>query len=165
MNHRSSFLLKRCLLLFWAIWLSVVFATNAMDGAKALGWLRQNWAFASGNYRFLADTTARYDIPAWLNGLLFLGVICWEGTAAVLFWLAWLRFPESREGRGPLMYTAFLISLTLWSAFAIADEVFIAYTVEGTHLRLFTAQLATLLAIAFLPESPFPQGPQAASRR
>lgn len=152
MSHRSTIILKRCLLLFWAIWLTVVFATNALDGAKALGWLRENWAFASGNYRFLVETTARYGTPAWLDGLLFLGVICWEGTGAVLFWLAWLRFSERR------VYAAFVVSLTLWSAFAIADEVFIAYAVEGTHLRLFTAQLVSLLSIACLPESPFPRG-------
>jgi hypothetical protein len=37
--------------------------------------------------------------------------------------------------------------------------VLIAYAVAGTHLRLFTAQLASLLAIELLPEStstPFP---------
>ena len=32
-------LLKRGLLLFWAAWLSLVFATNLLDGAKALGLL------------------------------------------------------------------------------------------------------------------------------
>ena len=32
-------------------------------------------------------------------------------------------------------------------AFIVADEIFIAYPVEGTHLRLFTAQLATLLML------------------
>jgi hypothetical protein len=37
--------------------------------------------------------------------------------------------------------------------FAIADELFIAYAVEGKHLCLFTAHLATLLAIELLPES------------
>jgi len=44
----------------------------------------------------------------------------------------------------------------LWvkaAAFLVADEVFFAYPVEGTHLRLFTAQLATLLAIELLPEN------------
>jgi hypothetical protein len=54
---------------------------------------------------------------------------------------------ESRR----LRYAAFSVGLGLWSAFAIADELFIAYAVEGTHLRLFTAQLATLLAVELLP--------------
>src|SRR6185312_16016692 len=122
MRHRSGLFLKRCLLLFWSLWLSVVFLTNVLDGCKALRLLNDNWSFASGNYRFLAETTACYGTPTWLNGLLFLGVIVWEGIAAVLFWLAWLRFRGEEESRRPL-YAAFTVSLMLWSAFAIADEV------------------------------------------
>jgi hypothetical protein len=144
-------LLKRGLLLFWAAWLTVVFTTNLLDGAKVVGLLDEDWAFASGNYRFLAETTARYGTPAWLNGLLFAGVVCWEGLAAVLFWLAWRGFGGC--GRGTRwVYMAFAASLSLWAAFLLADEVFLAYAVAGTHLRLFTATLASLLAIELLPE-------------
>jgi hypothetical protein len=144
-------LLKRTLLLFWAAWLTIVFTTNLLDGAKAVRLLGEDWTFASGNYRFLVETTARYGTPAWLNGLLFSGVIVWEGAAAVLFWLAWWRF--AGRGRGTrAVYAAFTTSLTLWAAFLLADEVFLAYAVEGTHLRLFATHLATLLAIELLPE-------------
>jgi hypothetical protein len=143
---RHVVLLKRGLLLFWAAWLSLVVATNVLDGAKAAGLLGGSWAFASGNYAFLGQTTARYGTPGWVNGLLFAGVICWEGLAAVLFGLAW------RTYRGRLLYPAFAAGLSLWAAFILADEVFVAYAVEGTHWRLFTAQLATLLAVELLPE-------------
>jgi hypothetical protein len=149
-SNRPAPLLKPGLVLFWAVWLTIVFATNVLDGCKALGWLGEGWAFASGNYRFLAETTARYGTPGWLNGLLFLGVIVWEGAAALLFWLAWLRYRRHHAERR-LLYAAFTVGLGLWSAFAIADELFIAYAVEGTHLRLLTAQLATLLAVELLP--------------
>jgi hypothetical protein len=144
-------LLKRGLLLFWAAWLAVVFTTNLLDGAKAVGLLEENWAFASGNYRFLAETTARYGTPAWLSGLLFAGVVCWEGVAAVLFWLAWGRFSGRGAGRRTL-YAAFLASLSLWAAFLPADEVLIADAVEGTRLRLFPARLASPLALELLSE-------------
>jgi hypothetical protein len=144
-------LLKRGLLLFWSAWLSLVFATNVLDGAKALGLLEPSWAFASGNYAFLCQTTARYGTPSWLNDLLFLGVVCWEGLAAGLFWLAWWTF--DRDGRDRrACYTAFAAGLSLWAAFVLADEVFIAYAVAGTHWRLFIAQLLSLLAIEVLPE-------------
>jgi hypothetical protein len=69
----------------------------------------------------------------------------------VLFWLAWWAFRgKGREGT-PALYAAFTASLSLWAAFAMADEAFIAYPVEGTHLRLLTSQLATLLAVELLP--------------
>src|SRR5690348_11291678 len=41
-------LLKRLLLLLWALWLTVVLASNVADGCKALGLLGEGWAFASG---------------------------------------------------------------------------------------------------------------------
>jgi hypothetical protein len=138
--------LKRGLLLFWAAWLSLVFTTNLLDAAKAAGLLGESWAFASGNYAFLCQTTARYGTPGWVNGLLFAGVICWEALAALLFWLAWWTF------RGWPLYAAFAAGLSLWAAFILADEVFITYAVAGTHWRLFIAQLATLLAVELLPE-------------
>jgi hypothetical protein len=153
MTPRYVFFLKRSLLAFWAVWLTVVFATNVLDGARALGWLEPSWAFASGNYRFLVETTARYGPPAWLNGLLFGGVIVWEGLATLLFWLACWRYRSGASSRR-LLYAAFTVGLLLWAAFLVADELCIAYAVEGTHWRLFTAQLATLLAIELLPEEP-----------
>src|ERR1051326_7194797 len=93
----SSAALKRMLLLFWAAWLTVVFASNVCDGLKTCGGLPQSWPFASGNYDFLVQTTARYGPPAWLNGLLFLGVVIWEAVAAFLFWRAGARF-GGRDG-------------------------------------------------------------------
>jgi hypothetical protein len=140
--------LKRGLLLFWAAYLTLVFTTNLCDGLKAAGMLPAGWAFASGNYAFLCETTARYGTPAWANAVLFGGVVCWEGLAATLFWLAGIRF---RQG-GKLVYAASGCGLGLWAAFVLADEVFVAYAVETTHWRLFAAQLATLLAVELLPE-------------
>jgi hypothetical protein len=45
-------------------------------------------------------------------------------------------------------HAAFAAGLGLWAAFLLADEAFVAYALGGTHLRLFTAQMATLLAEA-----------------
>jgi hypothetical protein len=156
MTSRNVVLLKRTLLFFWAAWLTLVLTTNVMDGCKVVGLLPESWAFASGNYRFLAETTARYGTPAWVNGVLFAGVICWEGIATLLFWLAWWRFRGRGKGGVRTLYAAFTVSLGLWAAFLVADEIFIAYPVEATHLRLFIAQLATLLAVELLPEEPPP---------
>jgi hypothetical protein len=143
--------LKRLLLLFWAIWLSVVFLTNLADAAKGIGLLDEAWVFASGNLRSIRETTARYGIPDSVNAVLFAGVILWEGIAAVLFWRAGLTF-RGRSSARKAVYLAFTTSVLLWAAFLVADEVFIAYPLEGTHLRLFIAHLVTLLAVELLPE-------------
>jgi hypothetical protein len=142
---------KRLLLLFWAVWLSVVFLSNLADAGKGLGLLGESWAFASGNWKLIRETTGRYRIPAVVNAILFASVILWEGGAAVLFWRASWSFRGRNAGR-PAVYLAFMTSLLLWAAFLLADEVFIAYPLESTHLRLFIAHLVTLLAVELLPE-------------
>jgi hypothetical protein len=143
--------LKRVLLLFWAVWLSVVFLSNLADAGKGLGLFSESWAFASGNWRVIQETTARYGTSDSVNGVLFAGVILWEGIAALLFWRAGWTFRSRGSGR-QVLYSAFTASLLLWGAFLIADEVCIAYPVESTHLRLFVAHLVTLLAVELLPE-------------
>jgi hypothetical protein len=147
----SAVLLKRGLLLFWAAWLSLVLATNVLDAAKALGLLGRSWAFASGNYAFLCQTTARYGTPAWANAVLFAGVVAWEALAAGLSWRALWAFRGKGTGR-PTLHAAWAAGLSLWAAFILADEIFVTYTVAVTHWLLFAAQLATLLAVELLPE-------------
>jgi hypothetical protein len=153
MTPKRVFVLKRALLGGWALWWTVVLATNLTDAGKALGWLHDSWVFASGNYAFIVKTTALYGPPSWVNGLLFAGVIAWQGITAILFWVTCLTF-RGKSTVGPWLYPAFTAGLTLWLAFAVADEVCIAYALEATHLRLLIAQLATLLAIELLPEAP-----------
>jgi hypothetical protein len=150
-NH--VILLKRLLLLFWAVWFSIVLLTNLADAGKGLGMLADSWTFASGNWELIRATTARYGTPAAVNSVLFTGVIAWEAVATWLFWWAGWTYRGRGSGRTAL-YGAFTASLLLWGAFVVADEVLIAYPLESTHLRLFVAHLVTLLAVELLPEKP-----------
>lgn len=69
MNH--VIFLKRSLLLSWAVWLSVVFLSNLADAGKEAGLIGESWAFASGNWKAIKETTARYGTPDLVNALLF----------------------------------------------------------------------------------------------
>jgi hypothetical protein len=144
----SALLLKRLLVLFWAAWFSVVLTTNLCDAAQAVGILDDSWSFASGNYAFVCQTTARYGTPMWLNAVLFAGVLVWEVAGTAAFW--WAAFTYNRRS----VYAAFTIGLGLWAAFILADEVCLAYLVEATHIRLLVAQLVTLLVIESVQEEP-----------
>ena len=149
-------LLKRCLLLFWAVWLALVVATNVADGLKALAILPASFPFASGNYQTLLEVVNPFDLPAAVAGCLFAAVVAWEIASMLLFLWAGLSFQgaKSTERRGRLVAT-FAVGLGLWGTFQIACEALpsaLAYQIEGTHRSLFTAQLATLLAIVLLPD-------------
>jgi hypothetical protein len=141
--------LKRGLVFGWAAWLTVVFLTNLFDLLRQLAILPEGWAFASGNFGFIQATTVIYALPDAVNLLLFAGVIVWEGVAALLFWRA---FAGYAAGRLAAVNTAFAVSLALWAAFMLADELLMAYDVEATHMRILTSQIVTLLAIHLLPD-------------
>jgi len=142
--------LKRLLLGFWSVWLTLILLTNVLDSLQARQVLGPNWRLASGNFKAIAATTARYDVPAWLNEVLFAGVIAWEAVAAALFWRAF--FLHGKPAGPAARTTATVVTLALWMAFVLADELFIAYPLVGVHLRLVTAQLATFLTLALVPD-------------
>jgi hypothetical protein len=144
--------LKRGIVLFWGGWLSIVTLTNLFDGLKALGVLGPDWSFASGNYAFMVETTAVHGTPEGVVALLFVGVVVWEALAAALFWRAFVRFRGAGSSLVPV-YQAFVVSLALFATFMWMTELFIAYGVESTHMRIFLAQLVSLYVIHRLPES------------
>jgi hypothetical protein len=140
----SPFTLKQGLILFWALWMSVVVVNNLGDGLRVLGLVPPSFPIHSGNYHVMRDVMAKRRAPEWSTMLLFVGVIVWEIIAAYLLWRA--VFDVSA-----FALPAFAASLALWAVFMIADEVFVAYEVETTHMRIFTAQLVTLLFILLAP--------------
>ena len=137
--------LKSGVLLFWAAWFTVVVLTDLGDALKAGGAVPARWSFASGNWELMLKITAVHATPVVIVGVLFLGAIAWEAAAAVLFWRAW-----AAGGRGGLV--AFTVGLALWAAFVLADELFIAHTLEAVHLRLFAVQLLSVFALRLLPD-------------
>ncbi len=143
--------LKLGLLLFWAVWLSLVFLTNLFAGLKAIGILPDKWKFASKNYEAVVKTTSTYTATAWLPGFLFAGVILWQGLALFLFWLASIRSIQGGSLNLTSAATAFAVSLGLWAAFMIADEVFQVYETERSHLLILVGQLLTLISFYVLP--------------
>jgi hypothetical protein len=82
----------------------------------------QGWRFASGNYALMTETTRKYPLPAWFAGLLFLGVVLWQWSAALLFWYAFSTFHGMHLPGLQTPDIAFLVSLAFWAAFMIAEE-------------------------------------------
>ena len=126
-------------------------ASNLCDAAKSLGWLPASWSFVSGNLAAVRQTTAIYGLPEGIVWALFAAAIVWELAAAITF--AWATIQQgSNSGAWPASERALLVGIGLWSAFILADEIFIAFPtgIEGAHLRIFIAHLVSLIAIRTL---------------
>lgn len=147
-------LIKRILLLFWALFFSLVCVTDLFDGLKALRLLPQDWVFASENFGFMVEVTGIYGTPTWLVGIMFTGVIAWAGAAAFSFWRAFRGFTAWTDGSRAPTESAFALGIGFWAALLVADELYLAYLttdVSGVHARLLIAQIASLLVVALVP--------------
>lgn len=141
--------LKRGILLFWALWFSCAWLSNFFDLLKHLEWISVYWTFVSGNMTFVQNVLSIYKLPPIVALVLFMGVLLWEGLIVIFFWTAFCRFRASADLTW--VNRAFLWSAALWAAFLVTEEIFIAYLYEQTHLLLFLAQLICLGVIHALP--------------
>ena len=145
--------LRRGILFFWAAWFTVVVATNVLDALLALGVVPVSFKFVSGNWRWINRVMDPLDVPRGVQGFLFLGAMGWEGLAALLYWRALVR----DRGRPLIQEVATLwacvVSLALWAAFQVLDEVFLAYQTEDVHRSIFVSQAATIVLLLLLPAS------------
>ncbi len=143
-------MIKTGLVLFWSLWLTIVFLTNLFEGLQHLRILPEGWKFVSQNYEMIRKTAAIYDPPSWLAGLLFLGVLAWQGLALALFWIAFALLASSGMAALPRVDAAFAVLLGLFGAFMLADEIFRAYDSQAGHMQIFIALIASLLAVHLL---------------
>ena len=145
-------LLKRGLLLFWCLWITIVVMMNVGDALVAMGLFPDDWKLASGNYHAMVTVTSVYGTPHWLDGLLFAGVILWESVCMVFFWRAFGRYRSGTAGHWRTIYLAFTGLLALFAGFILADEVAHKYGIEGDHRGIAILLLASLLALQLLPD-------------
>jgi hypothetical protein len=147
-------LIKRTTLLFWAAWLSVVTTTNLLDASRALGVLPESFKFVSGNWSWINQVMDPLGVPRGLQAAMFAGVIAWEAFGAALFWRALASYRGRPLAQEKPTVQACGVNLGLWSAFQVLDEVFLAYQPEGVHRVIFVSQIATLLLLHLLPDTP-----------
>lgn len=147
----TIFTLKRVLLLILAFWFSVVFLTNFFDLLKAAAIFPMEWKFASDKFEIVRRITLNYNMPGWLNVILFVSVLIWEGFIAVLFFKAFFSFKSLSDNASSSVNTAFFCSISMWGAFIIFDELFRNYSLEMIHLALFVLNLVSLLIIKLIP--------------
>lgn len=130
----------------WAVWWSIVFATNFFDGLKNLGVIGEGWTFASGNYGFLLSVTGVHNTPEVITALMFVGGVMWELLVALFMWRALVSVTSGSASKSAV-YRAFVAAFGFFGAFMILTEVFIAYDLAGTHVQLFTTALVSLFVV------------------
>jgi hypothetical protein len=145
-NFRFS-TLPSGLVLFWAIWLSIVTLTNVFDAMNQFGLLPDGFTMAAYNFALVVETVGAHGVPAIIGAVLFAGVLVWEFLGSALLWRAWYVMRQGASGTAIEVTQAFTVNLALWAAFLIATELTVNYVTAGTHKTTLIAQLATLLVV------------------
>jgi hypothetical protein len=145
----SPRILTRALLSFWAIWFSIVLASNVADGLREAGLLPPGWRFTSGNFALVADSLAIYSLSRTWAAVLFALVLVLELTATSLFWRAALA-PQLRSADAKSkIRQAFIAAIGLICGFLLFDEVLVVYrrvpTLAATHFVILCALLLSFL--------------------
>jgi hypothetical protein len=146
---------KRAILLFWALWWLLAFLTDALGGLTEIGAIAAAW-LPHSNYPGLVQSLAPYHPPGWLPPFLFVGIIAWSLLSTVLFALAASTPRQPAERWRRRSNAAFIVSLGLWLAFFLADQVVMKFDLEENHMVQGGFQLLTFLAVHLLPEDRSP---------
>ena len=151
MVFARSRILSRLMLLFWAVWFSVVWASNMADGLQEAGVLPPSWRFTSGNFALVADSLVIYSLSRMWADALFVLVLVIQLAAAFLFWRATLEPDLQSPGANSKILQAFFVGVGWISAFLVCDEVLLIYrrvpTLETTHFVILCALLLSFLVI------------------
>jgi hypothetical protein len=141
--------LKQLVLAFGAVFLGVVALTNLMNLVSAA---TTDWTFLnSHNTGYVASVIGIYDAPGWADELVVLAALAIEGTGAVLFARALLRYRGGGSGAVEA-YQALAWNIGVWFAFIVGTEVFLAYDAEGTFRELLALALLMTVVVAVVPD-------------
>ena len=149
--ENELYALKLGLIAFWGIWFTIVLLTNVFAALRALRAVPQKWKFASQNFELVVQATSRYQSPRWLAGILFCGVVLWQLITVVMFGSAFASALTAGSLDWIWVNAAFSVGIALFAAFMIADEIFMQYNNERSHVLLLVGQLVTLVSLYLLP--------------
>lgn len=146
----NNLLFKKILIVFWAAWWLIALWTDIVGGLAHLGFLKATWA-PDTNYPFLATSLAMYHAPNWLIATLFFNILLGSLVSTLAF--IWACFALNKDitiwiRRAEI---AFIISITFWLAFFLADQLVLKFDLEENHMVQGGFQLLSFFALYLLP--------------
>lgn len=144
-------LFKQSLVVFWGLWWAIAFLTDFVGGLEMLGLTSTPW-FDGQNYPFLKQTLAPFGATAAIDIALFVGIILWALVSTLLFSFAIVTPYSRKELWLKRVDYAFVVSLGLWLAFFLADQVVMKFDLEQNHMVQGGFQLLCYLSIHLLPD-------------
>lgn len=142
----SHELFEKIIILFWTIWWMIAFWTDVVGGLAHLCLVNANWA-PDTNYPFLVSALKMYNAPGWLTAFFFIGILLWLSLSTITFCWASVGLTQNRKVWRRRAEIAFIVSLTFWFAFFIADQAVMKFDLEQNHMVQGALQLLSYIII------------------
>ncbi|MBB71473.1 MAG: hypothetical protein CMF50_03645 [Legionellales bacterium] len=137
---------KKIIIVFWALWWLIALWTDIVGAFAQLGLLHASWA-PNGNYPFLVESLQMYNVPSWVPAVLFVGILLWSTLSAASFTWAACSLSQPQAVWMERAHTAFIITLTYWLAFFLADQLVMKFDLEQNHMVQGGFQLLSFMVL------------------
>ena len=149
-KNKSLQILSHSIIVFWAMWSSLVAFTDSINFLQAIHRLPRTWVFTSSNYDLVVKSVSIYGLNYLFSITCFLLLVLFAWLIAVFFWRAAFTSKSNFERYLQNCYLAFLLSFAVEAFFILADEVFIQYGFEHGHMDRLGFKLITFLVFFIL---------------
>lgn len=144
-------LIQHSIVLFWALWTSIVTITDAINLLQKLNLMPEHLKFTSGNYDLVLRNLSIYHLNVFSVAIfLFTVIVLWALIIAVLFWKALFYFKKNAQTYFNTTCFAFAILLAMHFVFILADEILIQYPLEHGHMARTVFIFVSFLTFFFL---------------
>lgn len=142
---------KKLIIIFWTIWWLTALWTDVVGILAHNGLIQKSWA-PDNNYPFLIESLKMYNVPAWFPQVCMAGIILWSLFSTLAFcWTCTSLNQQSKRWMHKANF-AFIISITFWLAFFLADQLVMKFDLEENHMVQGGFQLLTYLTLYIFPE-------------
>ncbi|MDR3443307.1 MAG: hypothetical protein P4L65_09835 [Legionella sp.] len=141
---------KKIIIIFWMFWWLIALWTDVVGILAHYGMLIKSWA-PDTNFPFLVNSLKMYPLPTWAPLLLFICILMGAFVATAAF--IWTCFSLNKEAKVWMRRAdiAFVVSLTFWLAFFLADQLVMKFDLEENHMVQGGFLLLTYLMLYLLP--------------
>lgn len=143
----SIWLLQRMLVIFWALWWTVAFATDVLGVLQHVHWIPGT--MFDGNYALVKKGFGNYVSSDIVPVLGFGFLLFWEFLCAVfLVRASLLSFNEEKWFSATM--TAFIISIAMWMIYFVGDQILLLFDIETGDMPQAGLQFISLIMILLL---------------
>ncbi len=149
-RYLNNDMFNKLLIHFWFLWWLIACWTDVVGGLAHLGYLQRPWA-PDTNYPFLAASLKMYGPPEIVVAILFIAIILWSLVNTLAFLAAMISIHKQQVNWRCSAQAAYIISLSFWLAFFLADQIVMKFDLEQNHMVQAGFEFLCLFALYLLP--------------